>query len=143
MSNGAPDAADRWSLEEYTLGVREGWPEDDNYRWIVHDLPRRFHARTAERQREALRTPVPLTHTRWDAMLAATIEHLAILHGHPVPPWLDEPERFLDRTWVAATQPAIRMNALMYAPAAFLRHGAVPDPRDLDPRGGEQDAWAP
>ena len=25
----------------------------------------------------------------------------------------------------------------MFAPAAFLRHGAIPDPKDLDGRGGE------
>ena len=31
----------------------------------------------------------------------------------------------------------------MFAPAAFLRHGAVPDPRDLDARGGERYEWTP
>ena len=33
--------------------------------------------------------------------------------------------------------------ANLYAPAAFIRHGALPDPRDLDARGGERHAWAP
>lgn len=126
----------RFSLGLYTEGIRERWPDADNYRWIVHDLPRQFHARSAEEQRKSLRERVPLTHTRWDALLAAMVEHVATLHGHPVPAWVEEPERFLDRTWVVAKTPVIRLNSLMYAPAAFLRHGAIPDPRDLDRRGG-------
>ena len=132
-----------FSLGLYTEGIREGWPDADNYRWIVHDLPRQFHARSPEEQRETLRERVPLTHTRWDALLAAMVEHVANVHGHPVPAWVEEPERFLDRTWVVAKTPVIRLNSLMYAPAAFLRHGAIPDPRDLDRRGGERHAWAP
>ena len=33
------------------------------------------------------------------------------------------------------------MESLKYAPAAFQRHGALPDPRDLDRRGGEPRDW--
>ena len=91
---------------------------------IVHDLPRQFHARSHDEQREALAERVPLTHTKWDALLAAMVEHVARLHGHAVPAWVEEPERFLDATWVLAGTPLIRLNSLMYAPAAFLRHGA-------------------
>ena len=132
-----------FSLCGYTEGIREGWAEVDIERMIVHDLPRQFHARSPDEQREAMAERVPLTHTRWDALLAAMVEHVATLHGHPVPAWAEEPERFLDRTWVLAKTPLIRLNSLMYAPAAFLRHGALPDPRDLDQRGGEQHEWAP
>ena len=132
-----------FSLGGYTEGIREGWPEVDIERMIVHDLPRQFHTRSPDEQREALAERVPLTHTRWDALLAAMVEHVATLHGHPVPAWAEEPERFLARTWVLAETPLIRLNSLMYAPAAFLRHGAVPDPRDLDRRGGEHHEWAP
>lgn len=132
-----------FSLGGYTEGIREGWPEVDVERMIVHDLPRQFHARSPDEQRELLGERVPLTHTKWDALLAAMVEHVATLHGHAVPVWAEEPERFLDRTWVLAETPLIRLNSLMYAPAAFLRHGAIPDPRDLDRRGGEHDEWAP
>ena len=31
----------------------------------------------------------------------------------------------------------------MFAPAAFLRYGAIPDPADLDERGGERYEWLP
>ena len=131
------------TLSSYAEAVRNGWPEDDLERAIVAGLPRRFHALRSEEQRRVLAEPVPLTHTRWDALLAATVEHVARLHGHPAPAWVDEPERFLDRTWVLARARRIRLNSLMYAPAAFLRHGAIPDPRDLDRRGGERHDWAP
>lgn len=132
-----------FSLSRYTEGIREGWPDADIERMIVHDLPRQFHARSAEEQRDALAEAVPLTRTKWDALLAAMVEHVAGLHGHPTPAWAQEPERFLARTWVLAETPLIRLNSLMYAPAAFLRHGAIPDPRDLDRRGGEHHEWAP
>ena len=133
----------RFSLLDYIEGIREGWPEADIQRWIVCGLPRGFHARSAAEQREALQERVPLTGTKWDALLAAMVEHVARLHGHEAPPWVDEPERFLDSTWVLSPLPTARMNSLMFAPAAFLRHGAIPDPRDLDRRGGERYDWTP
>ena len=87
-----------FSLGGYAEGIREGWPDADIERMIVHDLPRQFHARSADEQREALAEPVPLTRTKWDALLAAMVEHIARLHGHPAPAWAQEPERFLART---------------------------------------------
>ncbi|MXZ70825.1 MAG: hypothetical protein F4Z04_04865 [Acidobacteria bacterium] len=133
----------RFSLSNYIKGVAEGWPETDIYRMVVHGLPRGFHACSEAEQREALAERVPLTHTKWDALLAAVVEHVARLHGHEPPAWVDEPGRFLDRTWVLSPIRPIRMNALVFAPGAFLRHGAIPDPRDLDSRGGERYEWVP
>ena len=37
--------------------------------------------------------------------LAATVEHVARLHGHSVPAWVEEPERFIDSTWVLSPIP--------------------------------------
>ena len=139
----AVSAVRRLSLADFVGGIGEGWPEADIQRWIVCGLPREFRALSAVDQRRILAERVPLTHTKWDALLAAMVEHLARLHGYEQPAWVDEPERFLDSPWVLSPVPAIRMEALMFAPAAFLRHGAVPDPRDLDGRGGERDEWAP
>lgn len=131
------------SLQDYANAVEQGWPEDDLGRAIIHDLPRRFHALSEDEQRQVLKNAPALTGTRWDALLAATAEHICELHGHPVQPWMDEPERFLDETWVLAWTPSIRSNALAFAPPAFVRHGAVPDPRELDERGGERREWVP
>ena len=132
-----------FSLAAYIVGIREGWPESDNYRWIVSGLPRDFQALSFEGQRAALKERIPLTGTRWDALLAAVVEHVAWLHGLDRPAWVDEQERFLDSTWVLSENPWVRENALLYAPPAFRRHGALPDPRDLDRRGGEWFEWVP
>ena len=130
-------------LADFLRGIEEGWPEEDTARWIVCQLPRSFHARSAEEQYEALRARVPLTGTKWDALIAAMVEHVAWLHGHERPGWVDERERFLDSTWVLADTPWAQLYSVMFAPAAFLRHGAIPDPRDLDARGGERFGWTP
>ena len=103
----------------------EGWPEEA------------FTEVGRPSRRAALVELVPLTGTKWDALLAAMVEHVAWLHGHERPAWVDEPERFLDATWVVADTPWTRLYSVIFARAAFLRHGAVPDPRDLDARGGE------
>ncbi len=129
------------TLETWLEGVRQGWPDDDVGRLIVHGLPRWFHALDRTRQTEVLEERPGRTGSKWDALLAATVEHLCDLHGHPVPVWVDEPERFLEETWVLATTPVIRRESLLYAPPAFIRHGAIPDPADLDERGGERFAW--
>ena len=70
-----------FSLAAYIEGVEEGWPKGDVYRIVVSGLPRDFYALSLERQRAALKERVPLTGTRWDALLAAVVEHVAWLHG--------------------------------------------------------------
>ena len=100
------------SLADYAAGVTEGWSEDTLARMFIHDLPRAFHSLGPEQQRSVLDNAPPLTGTPWDALLAAMAEHLAELHGHPTREWMDEPERFLDHTWVLARNAAIRANAL-------------------------------
>ncbi len=133
----------RLSLSEYTKAVNAGWPDDDIGRAIIHDLPRRFHALSPRTQKRVLSEAPALTDTRWDALLAATAEHIARLHGHPVPDWVDEAARFLDPPWVLSGVRRIRIDSILYAPAAFIRHGALPDPKDLDARGGEKHEWLP
>ena len=94
---GMTGAGRGFSSSEYIEGIVEGWPEEDIARWIVCGLPRDFHALSAAEQREALAERVPLTHTKWDALLAAMVEHVARLNGHEPPGWVDEPERFLPK----------------------------------------------
>ena len=63
------------------------------------------------------------------------MEHLCELHGQQPPVWLEKPERFLKITWILPTTPTMVKEAIAFAPAAFIRHGALPDPRCLDARG--------
>ena len=130
-------------LQDYSDAVAEGWKQADIYRAVIHELPRLFHSLDQAAQRQAIANAPTLTGTRWDALIAATVEHVARLHGQAIPAWVEEPERFLDEPWVVATLPLIRYESLAFAPGAFIRHGALPDPRDLDARGGERHAWAP
>ena len=131
------------TLESYAaVAGAPGWTEADIYRAIVCNLPRRLHALDAKTRRSVLRKGPPLTGTRWDALLAATAEHVARRHGHPTEPWMDERERFLDTPWLASARlPHMRWEALCYAPAAFIRHGTPVHPSDLDPRGGDE-VWS-
>ena len=60
-----------------------------------------------------------------------------------MPEWCNEPERFLDVPWVIPANPAAARDSVLYAPGAFIRHGALADPADLDARGGETREWIP
>ena len=111
----SPIADVHFGLARYADAVAAGWPKGDLARFILRDLPRRFHA---------------LPHDRQAAVLALA-------------PPIEEPARFLARPWVVPEVPFMRRNAILYAPAAFIRHGALADPRELDARGGERHAWTP
>ena len=139
---GAVDT-DVLTLRAYAAAIEDGWTDAELLRAVLHDLPRRFHALSHAAQANVLADVPPLTGSRWDALLAATVEHVCALHGHTSPAWVDEPGRFLAETWVVTDVPSIRMDAIAFAPAAFIRHGALPDPRDLDHRCGEHRAWVP
>ena len=54
-----------------------------------------------------------------------------------------KPEWFQKITWILPTTPTMVQEAIAFAPAAFIRHGALPDPRCLDARGGERHEWVP
>ena len=129
-----------FSLEDYAEFIRSNRTDPDGiYRKIIHETPRFLMAVESKRREEILEAGPSLTGTRWDALLAGLVEHLAGLHGLAVPAWCDEPERFVDPPWVVIG--AVGSRSVVRAPAAFLRHGALPDPMDLDARGGEPEPW--
>ena len=113
------------ALDDFSKAIVAGWSNGELKRAILHDLPRRFHGLQQSRQLEVLSRPPALTGTRWDALLAATVEHIAELHDQPIPGWVNEPERFLKITWVLPEGPVIQEEARAYAPAAFIRHGTT------------------
>ena len=127
------------TLATYAAVVEDpDWPDTDVYRAIVCNLPRRLHALDVAARRKVLAKAPPLTASPWDALLAATAEHVARRHGDPPPPWVDAPERFVKTPWFAnAKLHFMRWEALVFTPAAFIRHGTPVHPSDLDPRGGD------
>ena len=132
----------RFELAIYCRVIQSEIEGANTYAMLIHELPRRFHLRSREEQAAFLRERPPLTRTRWDALLAAIVKHVARLHDHPVPEWVDEPERFLDTPWIVWENPVTAMDSVLYAPGAFIRHGALPDPLDLDARDRRRlDSW--
>ncbi|MCY4593852.1 MAG: hypothetical protein OXC19_03520 [Bryobacterales bacterium] len=135
----------RWfSLLGYGRFITAAEDDEERYRVLIRQLPREFHSLSQAEQAEALAERPELAGKQpWDAFLAAVVEHIARLHGHPVPAWVDEPERFLDLPWLAATTRLMGIESVLFAPGAFIRHSVLPDPRDLDARGGEKHEWVP
>ena len=130
-------------LPEYAEAVRDGWTEGELLRLHLHELPRSIFDLPRERQIELLEERPPLTGTHRDALLAAMVEHLCEIHDLPLPAWSQELERFLEIAWIIGYSHEEHLVATAYAPAAFIRHGALPDPRSLDARGGEVHVWVP
>ena len=87
-------------VAQYADTIDSARNDDERYRMLISDLPRRFHAASRELQARSLEEAPRLTGTKWDALLAAVAEHIAITHGHPVPEWCDDPERSLRIYWM-------------------------------------------
>jgi hypothetical protein len=66
---------------------------------------------------------------RWDALLAALSEHFSAQHDRSAPDWAEQ--RVLRRAWFPAKLAILRMDALVWAPAAFRKHGVFLSVKDL------------
>jgi hypothetical protein len=74
--------------------------------------------------------PAPTGEARWDALLAALAEHLAAQLDLAPPEW--SRSRVLSTPWFTSSLPSKRMEALVWAPAAFRKHGVYLSARDLE-----------
>jgi hypothetical protein len=74
--------------------------------------------------------PSSIGDERWDALLAALAEHLAAQHDLAPPDWAEF--RVLRRPWFPAELEIQRADALVWAPAAFRKHGVYLSARDLE-----------
>lgn len=74
--------------------------------------------------------PSPVGDQRWDTLLAALAEHLAAQHDLAPPAWSEL--RVLQRPWFPAELRIQRADALVWAPAAFRKHGVYLSARDLE-----------
>ena len=107
--------------------------EPSTLRIMMRGIARTWKALDDSERELTLKVPPCLTGTKWDALLAAVTEHVAWLTGYPTPDWADEPARFNDPPQSYSI--IEKENAVCWCPGAFLRHGALADPRDLDARG--------
>ena len=105
------DVKTRWKLV---------WEFLEEYRWEPDDV-----------QASLLNDEPPGTgDERWDVLLAALAEHLAAQHGRAAPEWTEM--RVLQRPWFPAELEIQRADALVWAPAAFRKHGVYLSVRDLE-----------
>jgi hypothetical protein len=96
------------------------WEFLEEYRWEPVDI-----------QLSLLKEePVPVDHDRWDALLAALAEHLTAQHDVAPPDWAEG--RVLRRPWFPAELEIQRADALVWAPAAFRKHGVYLSAHDLE-----------
>ena len=129
------------SLDDYTRCIAEAEDDTERQRMVIRDLPRKLHAMAREQRYRVLHARPEPSGTRWDALIGGMVEHVAWLNGWENPCWNEAPEWFLAPPWFVTDSPAIRADAAMYGPGAFIRHGAIPDPLELDGRGGERFDW--
>lgn len=120
---------------DYAQAVVDGWSHAELLRLHLHELPRSLMGLDRERRIELLAERPPMTGTPWDVLLAAMVEHVCELHDLEPPAWSQEPERFLDIPHFFTNRYRYG-ETMVYAPAAFLRHGAGLGPRAQSRRRG-------
>jgi hypothetical protein len=104
---------------------------DVKIRWkLVWEFLEEYRWESADVQMSLLcDEPAPVGDDRWDALLAALAEHLAAQHDLASPGWAET--RVLRRPWFPAELAIQRADALVWAPAAFRKHGVYLSTRDL------------
>jgi hypothetical protein len=114
------------------LGSRLARTPEAKVRWkLVWEFLGEYRWEQAEAQPSLLQEePEPVGDQRWNALLAALAEHLAAQLDLAPPPWA-EPRVLRQRRFPAELQ-IQRAEALVWAPAAFRKHGVYLSARDLD-----------
>jgi hypothetical protein len=105
------DSKTRWKLV---------WEFLEEYRWEPEDIQPSL----------LCDEPPPAGDERWDVLLAALAEHLAAQHDLAPPQWAGM--RVLQQPWFPAELEIQRADALVWAPAAFRKHGVYLSARDLE-----------
>jgi hypothetical protein len=105
---------------------------EDKVRWkLVWEFLEEYRWEPQQAQPSLLREePTPVGDERWDPLLAALAEHLSAQHDLAPPGWSEL--RVLQRPWFPAELRIQRAEALVWAPAAFRKHGVYLSARDLE-----------
>ena len=120
-----------FSLASYSRTIAGDLYDLDSRCALVLQLSRHFHSLAGAEQAAALLVLPLLTGSRWDALLAALVEHAARLHRDSVPEWINEPASFLYASRVISADRAVAADSVPCAPARFIPHGVFSDARDL------------
>ncbi len=136
----APDAGHEGDADQVDQGIRAGAlsvdalarriaralasdREGEARRWLFQFVDD-FRGSSPGGQVALVQGAPPLTgDQRYDAAIAALVEHLCAA-AHQVPPkWTGERERFAEPWWFMAEMPGYRASALRDSPISFKRHG--------------------
>ncbi len=106
--------------------------DDEKVKWKhVWEFFEEYRWEPGEQRAQLFRDEPPSTgDERWDALLAAMAEHLAAQLDLAPPEW--SRSRVLPTAWFPSSLPSKRMEALVWAPAAFRKHGVYLSARDLE-----------
>ena len=115
----------------YVSALRD-YDDEFRLRVILHDFGLVWqHASPTERIVLVDEEP-ELFEQRWDAFLAAYVEHLCYRAGLDVPDWVQDESRYLTRMWWAGDPFEFeRGSIILSTPAAFEVHGIWLDEREL------------
>lgn len=122
-----------WSLTDLAHEIAAA--DDHLHRTkLVHEFVRGYEE-TPSVERGALLTeePGPTGQRAWDAVVAALGDHYANRDGLRVPRWVDASGRRVHPPFALVDTRGVRTMALVHSPAAFLRHGVLVMPEDLEP----------
>jgi hypothetical protein len=105
---------------------------DEKIRWKhVWEFLEEYRWEPGPKRPELFRDqPPPTGDEQWDVLLAALAEHLAAQQDLAPPDW--SRSRTLVTPWFPSSLPSKRMEALVWAPAAFRKHGVYLSTHDLE-----------
>ena len=106
--------------------------EDEKIRWkYVWEFLEEYSWEPVDEQAQLFRDEPPSSGAdTWDALLGALAEHLAAKLDLAPPEW--SRSRTLTTPWFPSSLPSKRTEALVWAPAAFRKHGVYLSARDLE-----------
>lgn len=111
-------------------GLRHGWSTADLLR-IVREMRSHLAHVTAEVDLAVfLAEPSTTGDQRWDAMLAANVEDLALGRGITPPAWTAG--HALPTFWFVGSSPSLRAFAFARSPMSMQVRGVMVDPTDLE-----------
>ena len=119
------------TLARYVPALRD-YDDDMRLRVVLHDFGMVFEHADIDQRRTLVDEEPELFDERWDAFLAAYVEHLCYHASLPAPRWTQTPARYLQQMWWPGHYFEFERGSVMLAtPAAFEVHGMWIAERDL------------
>jgi hypothetical protein len=119
------------TLADY-VGVLAESDEEWRLRIVLHDFGLLWEDTAVEQRAELVRDEPRSFDPRWDAFLAAFVEHRCWHDDIEPPSWVFADDRYLPYFWYPATSsPTLRVGAVVHSPAAFEAHGVLLADREL------------